>query len=276
MTDYPHLTDTELRDLELLIDGDKGVPSQPASNVVVLPKKDPTAPQATGFDYSGLPASVAKEAEATASRIKERVRTHIIETGKELLKIKKKLGHGRFGKWLEFHFGWKERTAQNYMNSAAEFGSTPLVIDVLPPSTVYKLAAKSTPAELRQLVIDTIKRGDTPDPKQIENQIAEKKVEARQRREAAAVVQTAGPAVSAEMPERDVDSSPSQNSTICKPESTINDAEGHSVSEANGNELRAKKIVLQLKAQLGAHFDQLRRDILEIDFQALKKALQEG
>ncbi len=275
MTDYPHLTDEEIRDLELAI-GDKGVPSEPVSNVVTLPKKDTTAPHAAGFDYSGLPASVAKEAEATASRIKERMRAHIIETGKELLKIKKKLGHGRFGKWLDFHFGWKERTAQNYMNSATEFGSAPQVIDVLPPSTVYKLAAKSTPAELRQLVIDTIKRGDTPDPKQIENQITEKKVEARQRREAAAVVQTAGPAVSAEMPERDADSSPSQNSTISKPESTINDAAGPLVSEANRNELRAKKLVLQLKAQLGAHFDQLRRDILEIDFQAFKKALQEG
>ncbi|WP_197435926.1 DUF3102 domain-containing protein [Agrobacterium vitis] len=278
MTDHSDFTDLELQHIELLApaDGEKDAPTEPASNVIVLPKRDRTAPQATAFDYSGVSAAVAREAEATAARIKERMRTHILETGKELSKIKKKLGHGKFGKWLEFHFGWKERTAQNYMNSATAFGSAPRVIDVLPPSTVYKLAAKSTPVELRQLVVDAVERGDVPDPKQIENQLAQKKAEARQRREAGAVVQNADLAVSGEIPGQNTDASTSLNSTISEPIGTVSNGEVHPVSEAYQDELRAKKVVEQLKIRFGVHFGQLRHAMLETDLGALKKALQEA
>lgn len=183
MTDLSLSPDIELADLDLSapIETPAVQRPEPANNVVALPKAKRKAPQVYAFDYSGISTAVAKEAEATAMRIRDRLRAHTIETGKELLNVKQKLGHGKFGKWLEFHFGWKERTAQNYMNSATAFGSTPQVIDILPPSTIYKLAAKSTPEALRQSVIDEIKRGETPDPKKIEKRIAEIKTEARQR-----------------------------------------------------------------------------------------------
>lgn len=178
--------DAEISDLDLSspVEASAEQSSRPADNVVPLPQEKRRAPQVYAFDYSGISAAEVKEVEATARRIRNRLRAHTIETGRELLKVKGTLGHGKFGKWLDFHFGWKERTAQNYMNAASAFGSTPQVIDVLPPSTVYKLAAKSTPATLRQSVIDDINRGASLDPKQIEKRIAATKTDVRQKESA--------------------------------------------------------------------------------------------
>lgn len=136
-----------------------------------------------GFDYSGVSDAVAAEAEQTAQRIRDRLRGSIIETGNDLLAIKVKLGHGKFGEWLKFHFSMSERTAQNFMNAASVFGATPKVIDVLPPSTVYKLAAKSAPVDVRQSVIDEVVAGSLPSQTDVEARIAAAKDAERRMRE---------------------------------------------------------------------------------------------
>ncbi|MGV0879421.1 DUF3102 domain-containing protein, partial [Martelella sp. FLE1502] len=128
-----------------------------------------------GFDYLALPKAIAEEAESTAERIRQRHRDSIIATGNDLLKIKDKLRHGLFGKWLKFHFDMSERTAQNYMNVAIEFGAVPQVIDHMPPATLYKLAAKSTPLKLRKSVIAEIANGGIPQPQDVAERIAEAK-----------------------------------------------------------------------------------------------------
>lgn len=134
------------------------------------------------FDYSGVSSMIAREAEEAAARIRGRHRESIIDTGKDLLSVKGKLDHGKFGQWLRFHFCMTERTAENYMNAARSFEATPLVIDVLPANTVYKLAAKGIPAEIRQSVLDEISSGTIPHHKDIEARVVAAKKDERRKR----------------------------------------------------------------------------------------------
>ncbi|KSV76438.1 hypothetical protein N185_14885 [Sinorhizobium sp. GW3] len=250
----------------------------PVNNVVALPAAKPKAAEVRPFDYSGASAGIAKEAEATAKRIRNRLKVHTIEIGKELLVVKKELGHGKFGKWLDFHFGWKERTALNYMNAATAFGSTPHVIDVLPPSTVYKLAAKSTPDELRQSVIDEIKRGDKPDPKQIEKKIAATKKEAQQKARADEKIAAGSSQEPSEVsvPE-DVVASLDRALVIESPASASPDRDpAQPPPIMQEQELRAQKIVGYLRKRFGDKFSHLRDAILNTDLVALRRALSEA
>lgn len=136
-----------------------------------------------GFDYSGVSAEIANEAEATAERIRDRHRESIIATGNDLLSIKNKLAHGKFGSWLDYHFNMSERSAQNYMNAAQVFGSAPKVIDALPATTIYKLAAKNVPALIKQNVINEIQSGKSLVAKDIEKRIITAKEEERTKRD---------------------------------------------------------------------------------------------
>lgn len=275
------LNDEELTELDLSAPT-AAAPTErlpaPVNNIVALPAAKPQAAEVRAFDYSGVSAAVAKEAEATAKRIRNRLKVHTIEIGKELLVIKEELGHGKFGKWLDFHFGWKERTAQNYMNSATAFGSTPQIIDVLPPSTVYKLAAKSTPGALRQSVIDEIKRGDKPDPKQIERKISAAKNVAPQR---ASVVEKISlgslqKPSDVSVPD-DVVASPDRALAMeAKADATEERGGAHSSPIAKEQEFRAQKIVGHLKKRFGDKFSPLRAAILNTDLAALRKALSEA
>ncbi len=282
MTYLSRSNDIELTDLEIPTSTTAAPAAAqlptPIHNVVSLPKAKRKAAEVYGFDYSGVSAAVAKEAEATAKRIRNRLRLHTIETGKELLIIKKELGHGKFGKWLEFHFGWKERTAQNYMNSATAFGSTPQVIDVLPPSTVYKLAAKSTPDALRQSVIDEIERGEKPDPKQIERKIAATKSEARQNADTDESVSAGIPPEPSEISVPDnVVASLDRASANEVPALASQDGDAaQSPTIAQVQELRALKIVGYLRKRFGDKFLPLRDEILKTDLAVLRKALSEA
>ncbi|KSV61488.1 hypothetical protein N185_10720 [Sinorhizobium sp. GW3] len=101
--------------------------------------------------YKPMDKAQVEQLQAVASRIKERdkaARAGIIETGNDLVKIKTSIP-GHFDRWLKLEFDMSKATAWNYINAAQQFGSAPKVVEALPPSTVYKLAAKATPAEVR-------------------------------------------------------------------------------------------------------------------------------
>jgi hypothetical protein len=58
---------------------------------------------------------------ASAERIKAKVKKTlqgVIEIGNDLLAVKKALEHGQFGRWLKGEFGWRQRTAYNFMSVA--------------------------------------------------------------------------------------------------------------------------------------------------------------
>lgn len=126
------------------------------------------------FDYAALPVDLADEARQTAGRIRLRHQQHvaaIIETGRDLLSIKDRLGHGNFGPWLEAEFGWNERTARRYMMAATEFGDKTDIVSDLPPTALYKLAAPSTPEPIREEVIQRLEAGERLGLKEVEDRL---------------------------------------------------------------------------------------------------------
>ena len=130
------------------------------------------------FDYSALPKEVAGEAQRVAimvrSRHKEQIKA-VVETGRDLATVKATIGHGNFTPWLEAEFGWSERTAQNYMAAAAAFeGKTAIVAD-LPLTTVYSLAASSTPEPVRAEIVQRIEAGERLGDGEIRGMISDAK-----------------------------------------------------------------------------------------------------
>ncbi|MEJ8573470.1 DUF3102 domain-containing protein [Microbaculum marinum] len=128
------------------------------------------------FDYSIIDADTAHFARKAAFLVRARHQSQIrmlIETGSDLLAVKERLPHGRFGAWLKAEFGWTERTAQNYMQAALAFRDKSETISELPQTLVYKLAAPSTPPQIRDRVVADLEAGRAVDPVQIKQEIAE-------------------------------------------------------------------------------------------------------
>src|SRR5262245_46554338 len=96
-----------------------------------------------GVPYSELPQGSRPEVRRLAEEIKElanRSAQGIVEIGRHLLKAKKHLAHGLFGRWLRDEFSWTTRQAQRFMNVAEEFGKNDN-LSHLGPAALYLLAA---------------------------------------------------------------------------------------------------------------------------------------
>jgi hypothetical protein len=146
-----------------------------------------------------LPPDAANQAQAAAGRIRQRTESQvqaILETGRDLISVKELIGHGQFGAWVSAEFGMSPRTAQNYMQAAAAFGTKYATVAYLPPATVYALAARSVPDETRQDIITRIETGERVSEESIKETLwdvqarrrqaqAEAKLSTAQRRRAA-------------------------------------------------------------------------------------------
>ena len=101
---------------------------------------------------------------AIADRIRAREVWAVIETGKDLLKAKKIIGHGSFGGWLQHHTGIELRTARRYMQVARWADSLPEAktdkLSLLPTVALYELSAKSTSKPAREAVFEALEAGD--------------------------------------------------------------------------------------------------------------------
>ena len=127
-----------------------------------------------GFDYLCLAGDVAEDVRRCAARLHElnkRQRFLIVEIGQELIAAKDRLGHGQWLPWLEAEFAWSDRTARSYMQVAQAFGAKSEIISVLPPTTLYKLAAPSTPSQVRDVVVGQLEAGASPSTRDIEKLI---------------------------------------------------------------------------------------------------------
>lgn len=98
---------------------------------------------------------------------------NIIEIGRELKRVKAHLGHGRFLAWIEDELAMTDRSARNYMRAADWAEGKSEIVSVLPPSTIYKLAAPSTPKAFAEKIVEEIKQGLAVDPRAIEGRIRE-------------------------------------------------------------------------------------------------------
>jgi hypothetical protein len=117
------------------------------------------------FDYTSLDAETSQFLQQQTSEIRvlmKRTVQGIFEIGQKLIEVKKRLGYGRFGSWLQAEFNWDERTARRFMSVASRFGGK---LDKLSeinfaPSALYLLAAPSTPEVARSEAITLAREGE--------------------------------------------------------------------------------------------------------------------
>ncbi|MDN2582163.1 DUF3102 domain-containing protein [Aquibium sp. ELW1220] len=160
-----------------------------------VPGTSSTVPSIGKFDYTVLSQAAAKAAQTAAARIHDRRTNNMLETGADLLKVKPLLGHGNFTSWIEAEFGWSERSAQNFMK-AAEFTSKNETVAVLPPSSIYRLAAKNVPESAVKGVTALIKAGRQPSIDEVIDMISEAKVAERDAKAAERIAKGLKPAPS--------------------------------------------------------------------------------
>lgn len=128
---------------------------------------------AEAFDYSTLDKATASEARALAERVRSferRAGREMVDLGGALLRMKDRLGHGRFLPWLQAEFGGKVRTAQRYMEMHEAFGSKYDTVSYLPPTTLQVLA--SAPNSAREEIVAEIEAGKQVPPAIVKSRVA--------------------------------------------------------------------------------------------------------
>jgi hypothetical protein len=124
----------------------------------------------------GLSFWTEADAENAANRILEiryRIATDVVSIGRILIEAKERLPHGAFLPWLERLFRWTERTAQNFMSVAERIGEKAKYVSHLPLTTVYRLAAPSTPKPLLESLFERLESGEQVGKGEIESQIGQ-------------------------------------------------------------------------------------------------------
>jgi len=130
----------------------------------------------SAFDYSAVPSAQAVALRQQAKRIRERIRAttiSVIEVGRDLLATKQNLPHGLFIPWVEAECGVTIRTAQLYMTAAAFAEGKSEMVSRLTPTALYRLAAKTTPAEVVTTVIQKLNSGAVVAEQEVITAIAE-------------------------------------------------------------------------------------------------------
>jgi hypothetical protein len=105
----------------------------------------------------------ATELQEAAQRIKllRRAATeHAVEIGRELLRVKEKLPHGVFVKWVERSCEFKIRAAQDLMKLARDAESNAKLIALMVPSTLRVYLSKTTPPEVRSNILKRLENGE--------------------------------------------------------------------------------------------------------------------
>ena len=117
------------------------------------------------FDYTALDAPTSQFVQQQTGEIRglmKRTVESIFEIGQRLIVVKERLGHGRFGSWLETEFEWSQDTASNFINVAKKFGKFPNFSEFdMAASALYMLAAPSTPDAARNEALVRAKAGES-------------------------------------------------------------------------------------------------------------------
>jgi hypothetical protein len=134
------------------------------------------------YDYNQLPSEHREAVRRSARIIKpllKRTAEDIFIIGGELRGVKEMLPHGKYTEWLGVEFGLSERMAQHFVNVRERLGPKSEKFSVLPPSTLYLLAAPSTPDEAIAVVEERIDAGDRLSVAHVQRTIDEHKRRAR-------------------------------------------------------------------------------------------------
>lgn len=120
---------------------------------------------------------VLAEHVAEIRRLGKRAIEDVIEIGRRLNECKEIVGYGNWLSWLDREFGWSEATALNFMHvhelalsTSANFANLNL-----PVSTLYLLAAPSTPAAVCSGTLERIGAGEQMSSFEVKETIAKAK-----------------------------------------------------------------------------------------------------
>lgn len=125
--------------------------------------------------YALLAVEEAEKLRAATNRIhasRSSTAANLIVIGLELIAIRTEIP-GHFEEWLQLEFSMSRSSAYNYMRVAIRFGEVPQVLEVLPMATAYRLAAKATPADIRDAVVREIAAGRPVSAEEVEERISE-------------------------------------------------------------------------------------------------------
>jgi hypothetical protein len=115
------------------------------------------------FDYNSVAPSVAKFLRGQAERIRHTCTVSIIQAGKALIEAKHHLSHGEFVRWVRSEIGIPVRTVQAYMQVAQWVKGKNTAVANLPPSVLYILSGRSTPADFTAKLLDRHAAGEEID-----------------------------------------------------------------------------------------------------------------
>ena len=108
------------------------------------------------------------ELDRVAERVRMRLKNmsaHIIEIGRELSAVKQRLDHGQFLRWVIEECELAPRHAQLMMRATQWAEGRDEIVSHLEPTTLYLLAAPSTPKTARQEVLALLEEGQRPAPR---------------------------------------------------------------------------------------------------------------
>ncbi|KAB8320093.1 DUF3102 domain-containing protein [Tolypothrix campylonemoides VB511288] len=130
-----------------------------------LPSKllDELPKQTLKFEYSVLEAQTQRVVQQRTNEIKALMRRNsqdIIDIGQKLIEVKQHLGHGSFRNWLKFEFNWSVSAATKFMQVAQQFKCVNFTHLNITASTLYLIAAPSTPKHVREEVLKRASNGE--------------------------------------------------------------------------------------------------------------------
>lgn len=105
-------------------------------------------------------AIFAKEEAEEIRRLLGKTAAHLVEIGRRLIEIKRRMNHGEWGDYLRREFDWTERSAQRFMGVAEQFKNDNLSEMSIAPSALYLIAASSTPEPARRSILDRARSGE--------------------------------------------------------------------------------------------------------------------
>src|SRR4051812_25363257 len=108
------------------------------------------------FDYRGLDPELVARMQRVERRVRplsRKLAETIAEIGRELISVRDQLEHGRFVEWIETQCGLSRTHAYRCIDVAERLGSQISQLGNLPLMTLYALAAKATPDDVRDHVV---------------------------------------------------------------------------------------------------------------------------
>jgi hypothetical protein len=107
--------------------------------------------------------AILAENAASIRKLGTRVIGDVIEIGRRLSDCKRLVGHGNWLPWLKDEFRWSERTARNFIRAYefAQANATKIADLAIDVSSLYLLAAPSTPEEVRAEALRRIDAGES-------------------------------------------------------------------------------------------------------------------